>query len=237
MKTFGLISTASLFAFISIAAFGQPAATPETFESVSVTLSTTQSPARAGVRIQGERVTGSRLTLEELLVFAHGVQRSQISGPNWISTERFDLTAKTESPVTYPRLRKIFRCCWKIFSNWCRTAKREKCLFIGLSLQRAGQNSVAERSRRLSQRGFADKSPFQPGKAGLYSYKDLPELAEKLGGAPGLDRPVLDRTGIEGQHWFQLEWEAGPDTAGKEALLAALPEQLGLRLGGADGGG
>lgn len=78
--------------------------------------------------------------------------------------------------------------------------------------------------------GFADKSPFQPGKAGLYSYKDLPELAEKLGGAPGLDRPVLDRTGIEGQHWFQLEWEAGPDTAGKEALLAALPEQLGLRL-------
>ncbi len=66
--------------------------------------------------------------------------------------------------------------------------------------------------------------------AGLYSYKDLPELAEKLGGAPGLDRPVLDRTGIEGQHWFQLEWEAGPDSAGKEALLAALPEQLGLRL-------
>ena len=109
MKTFGLISTASLFAFMSIAAFGQSEAAPETFESVSVTLSTTQSPARAGVRIQGERVTGNRLTLEELLVFAHGVQRSQISGPNWISTERFDLVAKTETPVTYPRLRKMLQ--------------------------------------------------------------------------------------------------------------------------------
>ena len=56
----------------------------------------------------------------------------------------------------------------------------------------------------------------------------LSQFAERL--APPLGRPVLDKTGIEGRHWFQLEWKGGHDGAGRAALLTAVREQLGLEL-------
>jgi uncharacterized protein (TIGR03435 family) len=75
----------------------------------------------------------------------------------------------------------------------------------------------------------AGKSPFKPGFDAIFSNKDLPEFAVRLSG--GVGRTVVDKTGIKGRYWFQLEWEAGgqPGTA-SPALLTAMQEQLGLRL-------
>ena len=55
----------------------------------------------------------------------------------------------------------------------------------------------------------------------------------------GVDRPVLDRTGLTGTFDFSLEWSLAPDSAeplGAQAedtgptFLVALQEQLGLKL-------
>jgi len=43
--------------------------------------------------------------------------------------------------------------------------------------------------------------------------------------------PVIDKTGIDGRFWFQLEWVEEPGQTSREAspsLLAAMEEQLGL---------
>lgn len=64
---------------------------------------------------------------------------------------------------------------------------------------------------------------FKPG--------DLPALAETLGRP--LDRPIVDKTGIKGEYWFQLEWapDPGPDAVNVgPSLLQALRGQLGLDL-------
>jgi uncharacterized protein (TIGR03435 family) len=57
-----------------------------------------------------------------------------------------------------------------------------------------------------------------------------------------LDRPVLDKTGLSGQYDFDLEWTyddtqfggnlppLAAQTSGKPDFLAALQEQLGLKL-------
>ena len=55
----------------------------------------------------------------------------------------------------------------------------------------------------------------------------------------GVDRPVLDRTGLSGTFDFSLEWSLAPDSAqplGAQTedtgptFLEALQQQLGLRL-------
>jgi uncharacterized protein (TIGR03435 family) len=47
-------------------------------------------------------------------------------------------------------------------------------------------------------------------------------------------RPVIDKTGLDGNYSITLEWAADESTAGAEpdapALVTAIQEQLGLRL-------
>jgi uncharacterized protein (TIGR03435 family) len=64
----------------------------------------------------------------------------------------------------------------------------------------------------------------------MFTNKDLPEFAERL--SRGIGRPVIDKTGIKGRYWFQLEWAADHDERGaaSPSLLAAIQEQLGLNL-------
>jgi uncharacterized protein (TIGR03435 family) len=60
----------------------------------------------------------------------------------------------------------------------------------------------------------------------------------------GVDRPVLDRTGLTGSFDFSLEWSLAPDPAQPPdsqpadtgpTFLEALQEQLGLKLKSARG--
>jgi uncharacterized protein (TIGR03435 family) len=64
----------------------------------------------------------------------------------------------------------------------------------------------------------------------MFTNKDLPCFAERLSRVIG--RPVIDKTGIKGRFWFQLEWipaKEQPGIAGP-SLLAAVQEQLRLKL-------
>jgi uncharacterized protein (TIGR03435 family) len=71
----------------------------------------------------------------------------------------------------------------------------------------------------------------------------MSELAQSMQGAV-LDRPVIDRTGIEGRYDFTLDWmpdetqfiSLGPTPPmpdnGKPNIFKAYQEQLGLKLEG-----
>ena len=64
----------------------------------------------------------------------------------------------------------------------------------------------------------------------------VPMLVGFLGG--DLDKPILDKTGLDGKYDFKLDWSEdirSPDAGGesdlsKPLLFAALQEQLGLKL-------
>jgi uncharacterized protein (TIGR03435 family) len=74
-------------------------------------------------------------------------------------------------------------------------------------------------------------SPFKPYFAAIFKGCDLTAFAERLGRP--LDHPVVDKTGIQGKYWFQLEWPIEPGSNSSnpsQSLLAALREQLGLTL-------
>jgi len=65
----------------------------------------------------------------------------------------------------------------------------------------------------------------------------MEQLAQRLAPLAGIDRDVVDRTGIDGRFDFRLQWtpppaattDAGADVAGP-SLFTTLQEQLGLKL-------
>ena len=67
----------------------------------------------------------------------------------------------------------------------------------------------------------------------------LEALVRSISGIPGIDRPVVDRTGLAGKYDFTLKLlygfrvdKTGPTATGPdgESVFTAIEEQLGLRL-------
>src|SRR5688572_6614807 len=86
MRTFGVLL---LIAFVA----GQAVAQPSVFEAASVKRRTEPGGGFMG-RQPGGRFTAQGVSLQDLIVFAYGMQPYQIvDGPQWLDTERWDVTA------------------------------------------------------------------------------------------------------------------------------------------------
>jgi uncharacterized protein (TIGR03435 family) len=82
-------------AILSAVASGQAGPKLE-FEVASIRPSQTSPDARVdvGLRLDGSQAHIASLTLRDYLAMAYGVKAYQISGPDWIASDRFDLSAK-----------------------------------------------------------------------------------------------------------------------------------------------
>src|SRR6185503_14824773 len=66
------------------------------FEVASVRPAATQAPTQAavGLHIDGAQVRINYLPLRDYVQIAYHVRSSQVTGPDWIATERYDVAAK-----------------------------------------------------------------------------------------------------------------------------------------------
>src|ERR1700736_6321462 len=83
-----------LVVFGAATAFAQDAPRPE-FEVATIRPSA-QSPqdgVTAGVRIDGAQIRCAFLTLKDYVGIAYRVKLYQISGPDWLASDRFDISA------------------------------------------------------------------------------------------------------------------------------------------------
>ena len=171
MKTIRQVATVSLFALIPCAVFGQSEVASSAFEAASVT--PTKSAARKGVRAGGENLTGTKLTLKELLAFAHDLNSNQISGPDWIETEGYDITAEAKGPATYPQHRQMLQALLE--DRFQLTSHREtsELPVYWLVVADGGPKLGGVKEQQSFEEAVAGKSPFRPGMSGVYTYKDL----------------------------------------------------------------
>lgn len=59
-----------------------------------------EQSVQVGLRMDGSQAHIARFTLKEYVAMAYRVRSPQVSGPEWISTDRFDLNAKLPSGAT-----------------------------------------------------------------------------------------------------------------------------------------
>jgi len=194
-----------------------------------------------------------KTTLAELLMVAYGYQdRSRISGPAWMDTASYDLTATMPATTTQAdfqvMLQNLLKDRFKLQARQMVAPSPIYELRIAKGGSKVGQGVKAELTDNDSEVG-------QPGANGF------PKLSSKRGGATvdgvggrrrisarqmpirslesmlrgDAGRPITDKTGLTGVFDFTLEFDtrrpgtkASPDIG--PSLAQAVEEQLGLEL-------
>ncbi len=216
------------------------AAQPLRFEAASVKM---RAPD-ALITMVGGGPEGSRLSLEamslaDLVSWAYEVKVTQVAGgPPWAREQRdrstldggvrrFDIAAKAEdgsSPSVGDFRRMMQALLAERFGLAVHREQRETAVY-GLVVDKKGvkfSESAPETKGILRMSG---------GGRIVESGATMTQLVGWFSNANGVDRPVVDETGLVGRYDFTLEW-ANPQNAAdtRASIFTAMVEQLGLRL-------
>lgn len=206
-----------------------------------------------------ERYTGRGMPLRLYLcvAFATAMCREQVSGPGWIDTEKYDITAKVPPGTSKEQFQKMLQ---NLLAERFRLAihRETKTLPVfdlviaknGPRLREstdalappAGPPAGVEHDANgfpvlaPGRRGFV--ASFGPGPLSHWTARQqtMTELARSLGQPNAAGRQVIDKTGLTGKYDFTLMYEMrfpgapAADDAPALILEDALEQQLGLKL-------
>lgn len=203
-----------------------------------------------GPDIAHGRFRAQNVGVRNLMQFAYNVPDFLISGgPAWMTSDRFDIEARAEGPLTIEQGRQLVRAMLEDrFQLHVRRETANKPVFalvvnkggakLSLSPDQTpvvlGPPAEGAPRRNGLPRGAATVGPGQ-----FHTFaRPIGALTQMLAGQ--LKRPVLDRTELKGLYDIDLKWtpdqipanlppDAQPDPSGP-TIFTALVEQLGLKL-------
>jgi uncharacterized protein (TIGR03435 family) len=205
------------------------------------------------------RVSFENVGLGFVIGTAYDVKYYQVSGPDWLDTERFDIVVKLPEATTKENYRLMLQnLLAERFKLTLHRSTKEMPIYAlivaknGPKLKQAAPNpppDANDAADKASGGGggklAADGYPApRPGmtimstpagpRARLSNKEHMEWLAGMLSGQLG--RPVIDATGLTGEYDISLYWIpqrpdsiAADDPSGPD-LFAALQQQLGLKL-------
>ena len=198
----------------------KPAA-PVEFGRTSVRRSVTKEKGTQG------RLNYQGISLMDLIGDAYRVQHRQISGPDWLTSQRFDILAVIPAAQNNDQLPEMLgallqeRFKLKVHED----TKEEQVYRLVLA------NGAPKVQKAEKETGISGRSTRTVEQANAQT--TLAHFAEYL--SERLDRPVVDQTGLTGPYSIHVEWT--PDTAPATvadatgpSIFTAIQEQLGLRL-------
>jgi uncharacterized protein (TIGR03435 family) len=199
-----------------------PPAAPAEFEVATIkevhpegfSFSTGMTFDPAMVRVKG-------LSLYEMFLTVYKVRPYQLTAPDWIQSTRFDITARipkghSQQEVLFVMLRTLLEKRFQMKTH------RETKLLPAYALVLARGGLKIQPSTTSSGAGMASSGHME-------IFGDMSLVAASL---TGLDRPVVDQTGVKGT--FNITLDFAPDeeheAAGMPPLRTVLEEKLGLKL-------
>jgi len=216
---------------------------PAVFEVASIKPSPTDRGPGKLFTVRGRQVISVNTTVNDLMMFAYGVHPRQINaGPAWAESERYDITAQPEAAgqPNQDQMRAMFQ---KLLADRFKlTFHRENkelpvyAIVVGSTAHKMTKN---------------DSNPNGLPSLLLRGLGLLPATNATMGDFAGvlqaaiLDRPVVDKTGLQGRYDFTLTWtpdetqftsmgiRVPPPSGAADAppgLFTAMQEQLGLKL-------
>ncbi|HKE26568.1 MAG TPA: TIGR03435 family protein [Bryobacteraceae bacterium] len=165
-------------------------------------------------------------SLEELIRWAYRIKHYQIVGPQWLNDDSasFDIEAKMDPTTSRAQVRLMLQALLE--DRFKLTFHRE-----------TRSSPVYE---LLPAKGGPKMAAVKPGAKSGISYEGkfwstisaekttAGQLASLL--SDRLDRPVLDKTGIEAPFAVRLEYRIDENDTTHPSLFGALQETMGLRL-------
>jgi uncharacterized protein (TIGR03435 family) len=196
------------------------------------------------------------------LRFAYKLGQSDLPGlPAWVYNERFDIEARAQGSPTKDDMRLMMQSLladrFKLIVHTQRQTKPVFNLVVakagktGPQLHAHSENDSCSTASAPSTSGLqlppipcGSIGPIPASASGRGRLVGRAVTTGRIAGVlmnpfTGVDRPVLDRTGLTGTFDFSLEWSLAPDSAqplGSQTedtgptFLEALQQQLGFRL-------
>jgi uncharacterized protein (TIGR03435 family) len=190
--------------------------------------------------------TARNMTVEGLIKDAYGYGLEFVGAPDWISTARFDISAKTDVAKPATQGRQLFKALLgDRFKLRVHFETRERPIYALVMARSDGRFGPFFRRAQ----DCDPKAPQQALRTGPATGDQLPTcgmmfnmtrqavgnatLAALIQNLPRstVNRPVLDRTGLTGRFDWDLQWENDQTGASSGvSIFSALQEQLGLKL-------
>jgi bla regulator protein blaR1 len=250
------------------------------FEVASVKHNKSDSPGVRLFFQPGGRLVAENVTLQFLIAAAYGDPRPLadfqiVGGPKWINTDRFNVIAKAEGdpqpgadgppPIMFAMLRTLLAERFKVRVH---DETREMPIYTlvkarndgktGEHLKRSTTDCAALMKSAGRDRPPTPPSPTERPPCGMrMGFGNLSvggmtvlQFAGAISRMPGINRVVVDRTGLDGAYDIDLQWtpdQLPPRAAGAAAdgpirvngvdidpngpsIFTAIQEQLGLKL-------
>jgi len=169
-------------------------------------------------------------SLNACIKWAYLVRDYQISGPAWLTAEKYDITAKAAGPAPLNQLRQMLRTLLTDrFQLQFHRETKELPVYALVAAKSGPKLHKAEPGGNTGMKG--ENGAF------VFHGTSMPQFADDLSILSQVGRPVLDRTGIPGVFDFNLKFGESNDEM-KRALIAGdgasvftlIQEQLGLKL-------
>ncbi len=196
---------------------------------------------------EGRRFSTTRTTINDLIAFAYGLHSRQIIGaPTWFATDPYDISGVPDV-AGEPNLKQYRAMIQKLLADRFKLTfhheQRELAVYA-ITVGRGGPKMAKSTVGPDDAYGFSFR-----GKRGLLAVSNLTmaEFAVQMQGVV-MDKPVVDRTGLNGRYDFNLDWTpddsqflqarassaaiaaAADDGSPLPGLLTAMQEQLGLKM-------
>jgi uncharacterized protein (TIGR03435 family) len=259
-KGVSFLGSLCLAPFVLAQAPGAAAATarPE-FEVASIKPNASGEPGMRMQMLLGGRLHAENIILRTLILVAYDLRDFQISGgPAWISSDRYDLNAKTEGNPTFEQLRPMLQSLLADrFKLAFHREKKEASIYdltaakggLKIAPSKEGSCTIPDQKNPPPPPSPGEKPPIycdnlRIGKGRIDAYGILmPRLLNVISDLLG--RPIIDKTGFSAR--FDVHLEFAPDEATVNgpfgqgggvpstdsttpSIFTALQEQLGGKL-------
>jgi uncharacterized protein (TIGR03435 family) len=210
---------------------GQAAVAP-VFDVATVKPTKAESRSASGLDTSHGMLDAENVTLKRCIMGAYGIGPQQvIGGPDWLDSERFDIVAKSDEPVSedavmMTMLQALLSDRFKLVLHRETRMMPAYVLEVDKNGARLQQAKGGDPSNHTST-GRAGRVTIDNANTGMDLFTEI--LARKM------DLPVINETGLKGTFDFKLHWtpdNVAPENLGPDdvSIFTALQEQLGLRL-------
>jgi uncharacterized protein (TIGR03435 family) len=190
---------------------------------------------------EGRRLSARNLTISNLIMMAYEVDPQQIvGGPAWIVNDEYDIDAEAVEGIRLDDAREEETLLIELLADrfQLRFHREQRTLPVyALVVAKNGSKLKAADPKGIENSGCEHFGACD------FKKRTLSDLARFMQFVV-LDRPVVDRTGIEGEFDFTLNWTPDEsqffrmgilprppaDNATAPPLFEAIQEQLGLKL-------
>jgi bla regulator protein BlaR1 len=186
-------------------------------------------PFRVSMSIENDGINYTNVTVKNCIGRAYALRPYQISGgPSWMVDHRYDIVAKAGDPITKAQAMLMLQTLLADRFNLKFHIENKEMPIYSLVIAKGGPKIQQSKDDGSGvQIDADDQHPI------LARNISMSQFAGALSRLQDIDRPVIDRSGLQGAFNISLDFaplDANSADSTGPAIVTAMQEQLGLKL-------